>query len=50
MPFKQNAEAVRTLCSSGTALKRDGNEFTPPPETQRESLDTERITFTMLRL
>jgi len=50
MLYRQNAEAVRTLCSSGTSLKRDGNEFTPPPETQRESLDTERITFTMLRL
>jgi hypothetical protein len=50
MPYKQNAEAIRTLCSSDTSLKRDGNEFTPLPETQRESLDTERITFTMLRL
>jgi hypothetical protein len=50
MPFRQNAEAVRILCSSGTSLKRNGNEFTPPPETRRESLDTERITFTMLRL
>jgi hypothetical protein len=50
MPCRQYAEAVRTLRSSGTSLQRDGNEFTPLRETQRESLDTERITFTMFNL
>jgi hypothetical protein len=46
----QTASAAFCHTKLDKTLKRDGNEFTPLPETQRESLDTERITFTMLRL